>query len=71
MLETRKNVKCEGDVNCGWHAQNNPQEFEKETGGTGNPKKNLDHTDNRIIISGSSPGDPRRLAVTQTPVKDY
>ena len=42
---------------------------------TGNLRKNGDHPDLSIVQIGQnaekSPGDLRRLAVTQTPVKDH
>ena len=45
------------------------------TGGIGSWRTSGDHPNNNIIENGQntekSPGDLRRLAVTQTPVKDH
>ena len=47
----------------------------KGTGGLGNKRTSGDHPDDSIIENGQntkkSPGDLRRLATTQTPVKDH
>ena len=47
--------------------------FKKETGGIGNQWKNQDYPDHSIVKISlnvkKSPGNPGRLAVTQTPVK--
>ena len=47
----------------------------KGTGGFGNKRTNRDHPNYYIFENGKntekSPGDLRRLAVTQTPVKDH
>ena len=47
----------------------------KGTGGLGSWRKNGDHPNDSIIDNGQntkkSPGDLRRLAVTQTPVKNH
>ena len=62
-----------GDTNCNWFAQNNSQRSGK--GRLRNQRTNRDHLDYNIIKIGlkteKSPGDLRRLAVTQTPVKDH
>ena len=47
----------------------------KETGGFGSWRTSEDHPNNYIIENGQntekSPGDLRRLAVSQTPMKNY
>ena len=62
----------EGDTNynkCSW---NNPQMISKGIGRVGNKRTTGDHPEYSIIKIGQntqkSPGDLRRLAVTQTPV---
>ena len=63
------------DTNCNWGAWNNLQSLGKVAGGVGNKKTNRYHSNYSIIEvvqnTEKSPGDLRRLAVTQTPVKDY
>ena len=57
-----------------WATWNDLQRLRKKTGGIGN-QKNQDHWDYSIVIinqnTQKNPGDLRRLAVTQTPVKDH
>ena len=57
---------------CFWHWH---QRIIKGTGGLGGRRVSGDHPNYNIIESGQktekSPGNLRRLAVTQTPVKDY
>ena len=64
----------DGDINCSWCTWNGPQELGKETRRIGDQKRNLNHPSYSIAKIGQnikkSPGDLRRLAVTQTPVKD-
>ena len=54
---------------------NNLQRLGKGTGGIGNKRKNRDHPVCIIAEIGlnteESPGDLKRLAVTQTPLKDH
>ena len=59
-----------GDTNYNWCAWNNPQRISKRTGRLGNKRTSGDDPDYGIKISQNtekSPGDLRRLAVTQTP----
>ena len=57
---------------CFWYSH---QRIIKETGGLGNKRMSGDHPNYYIIENGQntekSPGDLRRLAVNQTPVKDH
>ena len=57
---------------CFWYSY---QRIIKGTGGLGNKRTVGDHPNYYIIENGhntdKSPGDLRRLAVTQTPVKDH
>ena len=57
---------------CSWYSH---QKIGTRTGGLGNNGTSEDHPDYSIIKIGQntkkSPGDLRRLAVTQIPVKDY
>ena len=75
MVETYKITKkavehvVDSDIYCMWYKR-----LERKTGGIGNYRKNRNHTDYSIseIVHNTekSPGDLRRLAVTQTPMKD-
>ena len=60
-------------TNCDWCFWHNNQRIIKGTGGLGSWWASGDHPNNYIIKYGQntekSPGDLRRLAVTQTPVK--
>ena len=61
-------MEDEGDTNYNWNTWNSPQEFLKGAGRV----KNQDHPNYSIEISQNtekSPGDLRRFAVTQTPVR--
>ena len=57
---------------CFWHGN---QRIIKGPGGFGSWRPSGDHPNNSIIENGQntekSPGDLRRLAVTQSPVKDH
>ena len=52
-----------------------PQMFGKKYEVVGNQRKNWDHPDQIIVKIGNniekSPGDLTKLAISQTPVKDY
>ena len=70
-------MEQEGDIdtNCNWGAGNNLQRNGKATGRLGNKRTSRDHPDYSIIkidqnIEKSS-GDLRKLAVSQTPVKNH
>ena len=71
-----------GDTNCNWCAQNNPKRVGKGTGRLGNQRTSGDHPYYSQVWYYShitkvswntekSPGDLRRLAVTQTPVRKH
>ena len=64
--------ESDGDTNCNWYIH---LRIAKETGGFGNKWKNRDHPNYDIGIIGQntekSPGDLRRLPVTQTPVINH
>ena len=49
--------------------------LERQTGKTGNLKTNRDHLDHSSVKIGlntdKSPGDPWKLTITQTPIKDH
>ena len=71
-----KPIEHEGDSdpNGNWYIWNNPQRIGKGTGRLGNKRINRVHPDYSIIKIGQNTekgtGDLRRLAVTQTPVKN-
>ena len=72
---TEKTVEHESDVytNYNWCSWYNYQRINKRTGGLGNKSGNHPHY--CIIEIGQNterrPGDLKRFAVTQTPVKDH
>ena len=63
------------DTNCDWCTQYTHQMIGRENVGLGNMRSSGDHTNYSIDEIGQntkkSPGDLGRLAVTQTPVKNY
>ena len=68
-------MECEGDTNCNHCIWNNPQSIDKDTRKLGNQRTSRNHADYSINNIGQntekSPGDLKRLAVTQTPVKNH
>ena len=73
----KKNEEYEGDgyINCKWGVKNGPQRLGKKNEGIEDLRKNVVHPDQSIVKIGlnteRSPRNLRRLAVTQTPVKDH
>ena len=67
--------KSDGDINCNWCSRYGHQRIGKGTGGLGNKRTSGDHPNYSFIkISQNtekSPGDLRRLVVTQAPVKNH
>ena len=65
----------DGDTNFNWYTLKNLQKLGKETGRIRNQRMSGDHSDYSVIKidqnTQKSPGDLRRLAVTQTPVKAH
>ena len=63
----------EGDTSCNWCTWNDSQRIGKGTGRLRNPKTSRDPSDYSITKIGQntelSPGDLKRLNVTQTPEK--
>ena len=63
-----------GDTNCYWCTWNNPQRLGKGPRKLRNQRTSGDHANYSIIKIGQntekSPGDLRRLAITQTSEKD-
>ena len=76
-LRAEKAIEQEGDsdTNCNSCVWNGPHKLGKGTDKVGNQSKNWDHPDYSIIEirqnTEMSAADLKRLAVTQTPVKDY
>ena len=64
-----------GHSNCTWSSWYSPQRFIKGTGGHVNNWTRGHYPNHCFIEIGQNikkrPGDLRRLAVTQTPVKDH
>ena len=67
--------ESDSDTDCNWCTWNSPQRMDKGSRRLRNQRKSRDHPDYRITKIGQntekSPGDARRLAVIQTPVKKY
>ncbi len=76
-MGTEKTMKHEsnGDTNCNRCARYSHQRTGSGTRGLGNKRTRRDHPNFYIIENSEntekSPGDLRRLAVTQTPVKNH
>ena len=76
LLEEWKNVEHEsdGDTSCNWCSWCSHQMIGTRTGELGNKRMSVDHTNYCIIErdqnTEKSHGDLRRLAVTQTPVRN-
>ena len=67
--------ESEGDTECNWGAWYNPQRIGTESEGLVNKRTCEDHSNYNIVeivyYAENIPGDLRRLAVTQTPVKNH
>ena len=67
--------KDDGNISCNWCTWNNLQKIGKGSGRLGNKRTSGHHSDYSIIKirqnTEKSPGDLRRLAVTQTLVRIY
>ena len=65
--------KSDDDTNGKWCSLDDPQRLGKEAGRAGNRRMSRDHLNYLIFKicqnTEKSPGDPRRLVVTRTPVK--
>ena len=65
----------DGDTTSNLRNWNGPQMIGKRTGTVRNPRKNRNYPDNSIVEiaqnTEKSPGDPKRFAITQTPVKAH
>ena len=65
----------DGDTNNNWNPRYSQHRIDEETGGLGNKRTSRGHLNNSIIEIGQnpekSPGDLRRLNVTQTPVRNH
>ena len=70
----KKDDEDDSDNNCSLCTWNCSEKLEKKIGGIGNQKKNRDCPDYNIVKIGQnteeSSRNQRRLALTQTPVKD-
>ena len=64
--------ESDGDTNCNWGAR---YRIGKDIAGFGNNWTNKDHSNSSTIKiglnTGMSPGNSKRLAVIQTPVKNH
>ena len=67
--------KADSDANNRWCTRNSLQGLRNKTGGIGNQRKNLGHTDHSIVKIRQNPqnssGDLRKLAIIHTSVKDH
>ena len=77
LLENWKTVEHESDddTNCNWCSWYSHQRIGRGTGGLGNKRTSKDYPKYGFIKIGQSteksPGDLRRLVVTQTPVRNH
>ena len=75
--ELKKTMEHAGDnyTNCNWCVWNSDKRITKGTGGLGSWRMGGDHPNGSTVENGQntekSPGDLRRLAVAQTPVKNH
>ena len=73
-LKKTMEYEVDGYTNCNWGARSNPQSFGKGTRRLRNRGRSRDHPSDSMIEVGQntekSPGDLRKLNVTQTSVKD-
>ena len=63
-----------GNTNCQWHARNSHQWICRWTGGLKNKRTSGEHLHYNIVVidqNMKSPGNLRRLAVTQNPVENH
>ena len=74
-LKTTMENDADGDTSRNWCTRNNPQKLGKGTRILGNKRTRRDHPNYSINKMGQhtekSPGDLRRIAVTQTPVRKH
>ena len=74
--EQKKAAEPESNItSSNWCARYSQQMIDKWTGGLRNKRTSGDHPNYNIVDIGQnakkSPGDVRRLAITQTPVENY
>ena len=73
--KTEGTMEHGSDTNCNKWTRYSHQRIDKGTGGLGNKRTSGDHSNNSIIKicqnTEKSPGDLRRLAVRQIPVKSH
>ena len=67
--------ESDSDTNSNWYTWNNPQKLGEGVVGIGNWRTSRDYSKYIIVKicqnTEKSPGDLKRLAVTQTPVKNH
>ena len=67
--------ESDGNTNCHWYARCGHEKIGTGTGRLRNKRTSGDHPNYSIVEIGQntkkSPGDLRRLAVTQTPVENH
>ena len=72
-MENTVEHESDGYTNCNWCSWYNHQMIGTRTGGLGNKRTSGDNPNCIIVAIGQntekSPGDLKRLVVTQTPVK--
>ena len=75
IIKKTMELESDSDTNCNLRTRYSHQRIGTETGGLGNKRKSGDHPNYSIFEIGQntekSPGNLRRLAVTQTPVKNH
>ena len=67
--------ESDGDTNCNWCTRSSHQRIGNGTGGLRNKRTSGDHQNYNIVEIGpntkKSPGDLKRIAVTQTPTRNH
>ena len=75
LLGNWKNCGCDGDTNCNWCSWYSHQRIGTGIGGLRNTRTSGDHPNYSIIKIGQntekSPGDLKRLAITQTLLRNH
>ena len=73
--ELKKAMVSDSDTFCNWYTRNNPQRIGKVTGRLRNKRTSRDNSNSSIIKIGQktkkTPEDLTRLALTQTPRRNY
>ena len=68
-------LENDSDINCNWCAVYSQRKIGTGTGGLGNKRTSVDHSNYSIIKIGPNtekrPGDLKRLAITLAPMRNH